>query len=184
MRFMVIVKATKDSEAGKMPDEKILAEMGKYNEELVKAGVMQAGEGLQASSKLNKPSATIASSPTAHFPKPGSSSPASGSGRSRTSRKPSNGPKNARTRIPATTPSWKSARSSNPKTSAPRSQSRSASCSRRSRNESMKSDGPAPCSRTREHARRLSHRSSRPISHIDRDSHAIPRAIGQRAMNR
>ena len=51
MRFMVIVKATKDSEAGKMPDEKILNEMGKYNEELVKAGVMQAGEGLQASSK-------------------------------------------------------------------------------------------------------------------------------------
>ena len=51
MRFMVIVKATKDSEAGKMPDEKILNAMGKYNEELVKAGVMQAGEGLQASSK-------------------------------------------------------------------------------------------------------------------------------------
>src|SRR6266566_10089463 len=51
MRFMVIVKATKDSEAGKMPDEKILADMGKFNEELVKAGVMLAGEGLQASSK-------------------------------------------------------------------------------------------------------------------------------------
>src|SRR6202162_121790 len=51
MRFMVMVKATKDSEAGVLPDEKILAEMGKFNEELVKAGVMLAGEGLQASSK-------------------------------------------------------------------------------------------------------------------------------------
>jgi len=51
MRFMVIVKATKVSEAGKTPDEKILAEMGKFNEELVKAGVMLAGEGLQASSR-------------------------------------------------------------------------------------------------------------------------------------
>jgi hypothetical protein len=48
---MVIVKANKDSEAGILPDEKILAEMGKYNEELMKAGVMLAGEGLQASSK-------------------------------------------------------------------------------------------------------------------------------------
>jgi hypothetical protein len=51
MRFMVIVKATKDSEAGVLPDNKLLADMGKYNEELVKAGVMLAGEGLQASSK-------------------------------------------------------------------------------------------------------------------------------------
>jgi len=51
MRFMVIVKADKDSEAGVMPDEKLFAEMGKYNEELVKAGVMLAGEGLQPSSK-------------------------------------------------------------------------------------------------------------------------------------
>jgi hypothetical protein len=51
MRFMVIVKANKDSEAGVLPDQKILAEMGKYNEELVKAGVMLAGEGLHASSK-------------------------------------------------------------------------------------------------------------------------------------
>jgi hypothetical protein len=48
---MVIVKANKDSEAGVLPDEKLLAEMGKFNEELVKAGVMLAGEGLQASSK-------------------------------------------------------------------------------------------------------------------------------------
>ena len=51
MRFMVMVKASKDSEAGVLPDEKLLAEMGKYNEELVKAGVMLAGEGLQPSSK-------------------------------------------------------------------------------------------------------------------------------------
>ena len=51
MRFMVMVKATKDSEAGVLPDEKILTAMGKFNEELVKAGVMLAGEGLQASSK-------------------------------------------------------------------------------------------------------------------------------------
>jgi len=51
MRFMVIVKASKDSEAGVLPDKKLLADMGKYNEELVKAGVMLAGEGLQASSK-------------------------------------------------------------------------------------------------------------------------------------
>jgi hypothetical protein len=51
MRFMVIVKADKNSEAGVMPDEKLLAAMGKYNEELVKAGVMLAGEGLQPSSK-------------------------------------------------------------------------------------------------------------------------------------
>ncbi len=51
MRFMVIVKATKDTEAGALPDEKILAEMGKFNEELVKAGIMLAAEGLQSSSK-------------------------------------------------------------------------------------------------------------------------------------
>src|SRR5438128_12453219 len=51
MRFMIIVKASKDSEAGVMPDEKLLAAMGKFNEELVKAGVMLAGEGLHPSSK-------------------------------------------------------------------------------------------------------------------------------------
>jgi len=51
MRFMVLVKANKESEAGVLPDQKILAAMGKYNEELVKAGVMLAAEGLQASSK-------------------------------------------------------------------------------------------------------------------------------------
>ena len=51
MRFMVIVKATKDSEAGVMPSEQLLTEMGNFNEELVKAGVMLAGDGLQPSSK-------------------------------------------------------------------------------------------------------------------------------------
>jgi hypothetical protein len=51
MRFMVIVKASKDSESGKMPSTAELTEMGKFNEELVKAGVMLAGEGLAASSK-------------------------------------------------------------------------------------------------------------------------------------
>jgi hypothetical protein len=51
MRVMVIVKATKNSEAGVMPSEKLLADMGKFNEELVKAGVMLAGDGLHPSSK-------------------------------------------------------------------------------------------------------------------------------------
>ena len=51
MKFIILVKATKDSEAGVMPSEKLLSEMGKFNEELVKAGVMLAGEGLHPSSK-------------------------------------------------------------------------------------------------------------------------------------
>jgi len=51
MRFMVLVKADSNSEAGVLPDEKMLTEMGKFNEELAKAGVLLAGEGLQASSK-------------------------------------------------------------------------------------------------------------------------------------
>jgi len=51
MRFMILIKATKDSEAGKMPSQQLLADMGKFNEELVKAGVMLAGEGLHPSSK-------------------------------------------------------------------------------------------------------------------------------------
>ena len=51
MRFMVLVKASKESEAGVLPDERMLAEMGNYNEELVKAGVMLAGDGLQPTSK-------------------------------------------------------------------------------------------------------------------------------------
>jgi len=51
MRVMVLIKADKNSEAGQMPDEKLLAAMGNYNEELVKAGIMQAGEGLHPSKK-------------------------------------------------------------------------------------------------------------------------------------
>ena len=51
MRFMVIVKASKNSEAGLMPDRKLLQDMGNFNQELIKAGVMLAGEGLHASSK-------------------------------------------------------------------------------------------------------------------------------------
>ncbi|HYE36776.1 YciI family protein [Methylocaldum sp.] len=51
MRFMILIKADKNTEAGVMPSEKLLTEMGKFNEELVKAGVMLAGEGLHPSSK-------------------------------------------------------------------------------------------------------------------------------------
>ena len=51
MRFMVIVKASKETEAGVMPSEQLLREMGEYNEQLVKAGIMQAGEGIHPSSK-------------------------------------------------------------------------------------------------------------------------------------
>ncbi|MGH2792174.1 MAG: YciI family protein, partial [Actinomycetota bacterium] len=51
MRFMIMIKGNQDSEAGVMPSEELLTEMGSYNEELVKAGVMLAGEGLHPSSK-------------------------------------------------------------------------------------------------------------------------------------
>jgi hypothetical protein len=51
MRFMILIKANKDTEAGVMPSEQLLADMGKFNEELVKAGIMLSGEGLQPSSK-------------------------------------------------------------------------------------------------------------------------------------
>jgi hypothetical protein len=51
MRFMILVKADKNTEAGALPDEKLLSEMGKYNEDLAKAGIMLAGEGLHPSSK-------------------------------------------------------------------------------------------------------------------------------------
>jgi hypothetical protein len=54
MRVMVVVKASKESEAGQMPSEKLLTDMGKYNEELVNAGVMLAGEGLHPSSKAKR----------------------------------------------------------------------------------------------------------------------------------
>ena len=64
MRFMLIVKATKDSEAGVMPSKELIEAMGKFNEELMKAGVLLAGEGLQASSKgarvrFNGPKRTV-----------------------------------------------------------------------------------------------------------------------------
>jgi hypothetical protein len=51
MRVMIVIKASKDSEAGKMPSEKLLADMGKFNEELVKSGIMLAGDGLHPSSR-------------------------------------------------------------------------------------------------------------------------------------
>lgn len=51
MRFMILIKATRDSEAGALPDEQLLTEMGKYNEELAKAGILLAGEGLHPSSR-------------------------------------------------------------------------------------------------------------------------------------
>jgi hypothetical protein len=51
MRFMILIKANKDTEAGVMPSEQLLTDMGKFNEQLVKAGIMQAGEGLHPSSK-------------------------------------------------------------------------------------------------------------------------------------
>ena len=54
MRVMVIVKATKDSEAGVMPSQKLLEDMGKYNEQLVKAGIMLAGEGLHPTSRAKR----------------------------------------------------------------------------------------------------------------------------------
>jgi hypothetical protein len=64
MRFMVIVKATKDSEAGILPSTELLATMGKYNEELAKAGVILAGEGLQASSNGARVKFSAAGKPT------------------------------------------------------------------------------------------------------------------------
>ena len=70
MRFMIIVKADKNSEAGMMPSEELLTEMGKYNEELVRAGVMLAGEGLHPSSKgkrvlFSGPNRTVTDGPFA-----------------------------------------------------------------------------------------------------------------------
>src|SRR6202011_2987239 len=70
MRVMVIVKATKDSEAGMMPSQQLLTEMGKFNEELVKAGILLAAEGLQPSSRGKRvrfagPSRTVIDGPFA-----------------------------------------------------------------------------------------------------------------------
>ncbi|HSE30543.1 MAG TPA: YciI family protein [Pyrinomonadaceae bacterium] len=70
MRVMVIVKATKESEAGKLPDPKLLEDMGNFNEELVKAGIMLAGEGLKDSSqgvrvKFSGPNRTVTDGPFA-----------------------------------------------------------------------------------------------------------------------
>jgi len=70
MRFMVIVKATKDSEAGALPSEELLTAMGKYNEELAKAGILLAGDGLQPSSKgarvrFSRPKRTVIDGPFA-----------------------------------------------------------------------------------------------------------------------
>jgi len=70
MRFMVMVKATQDSEAGVMPDHKLLADMGRFNEELVKAGVMLSGDGLKPSSqgarvRFSGPKRTVVDGPFA-----------------------------------------------------------------------------------------------------------------------
>jgi hypothetical protein len=70
MRFMVMVKATQDSEAGVMPDQKLLADMGRFNEELVKAGVMLSGDGLKPSSqgarvRFSGPKRTVVDGPFA-----------------------------------------------------------------------------------------------------------------------
>ena len=84
MRVMVLVKASEESEAGEMPSEQILAEMGKYNEELVNAGIMLAGEGLHPSAKgkrvrFSGDQPTVIDGP---FARPRSCWPATGSGRS------------------------------------------------------------------------------------------------------
>ena len=82
MRVMVVVKASKESEAGEMPSEKILAEMGKFNEELVKAGVMLAMEGHPPPGRSASGSrAGSGPSSTGRSPRRRSSSPASGCGR-------------------------------------------------------------------------------------------------------
>ena len=80
MRFMMIVKANKDSEAGKMPSEELIGAMAKYNEELMKAGVLVDLAGLQSSAKgaRIRYSGGKTSSSTAPSPKPRSSSPATG----------------------------------------------------------------------------------------------------------
>ena len=79
MRFMVIVKASKDTEAGVMPSTEMLTAMGKFNEELVKAGVMQAGEGLHPTRRARGSNiAERAASAAGRSRSPAISSPASG----------------------------------------------------------------------------------------------------------
>ncbi len=94
MRFMIIVKATPQSEAGDMPKQELLEAMGKFNEELVAAGIMLAGEGLQPSSRVPHASTSRAISVpswTVPSPRPKNSSPVSGYGSASPSKKPSNG---------------------------------------------------------------------------------------------
>src|SRR4051812_10890063 len=93
MRVMVLVKATKDSETGAMPSAELPAAMGQYNEELVKAGILLAGEGLQPSARGKRVAfaARAARSSTGPSPRPASWLPASGSGRPRTCPRQSNG---------------------------------------------------------------------------------------------
>ena len=83
MRVMVLVKANKDSEAGVLPDEKILTEMGRFNDDLIEAGLLLAGEGLHPSSKGARVRFSGAKRTVidGRSPRRRSSSPASGSGR-------------------------------------------------------------------------------------------------------
>src|SRR3954471_9846829 len=131
MRFMVMIKANKDTENGVMPDEKLLADMGKYNEELVKAGIMLAGEGLHPSSKAvrvrfdggeapphDRPFART-QGPGGGFwgsPRPRSWWQASGSGRYARATRPSSGSSAPRSRAAR---KWRFVRSSSSRTSAP-----------------------------------------------------------------
>src|SRR4029077_19355602 len=100
MRFMVIVKATKDSEnEGAPPDPQLMADMNKFNDELLEAGVLLGYDGPQPSStgaRVHAPART-APSLTAPSPKAKNSSPASGSGRSSLSKRPSSGSSDAPT---------------------------------------------------------------------------------------
>ena len=119
MRFMVIVKGSDRYEAGELPSKKLLTDMGKFNEELAKAGVIEAGEGLQPSRKGARVrfKAGRPVSPTARSPKPRNSSAASGSGKSPPKPKPSSGPRASP--LPTRTLRSKSARSLPPKISRP-----------------------------------------------------------------
>ena len=137
MRFMMIVKASKESEAGEMPEEKVLADMAKYNEELVKAGVMLDGAGLKPSSKGARSSIRAASARSSMVlsPRRRSSSPDSGSSRSNRKKRPSSG----RSACRSTTAKSSCVRSSSSKTSLrarPSSTTRKWASSSRSRSRS------------------------------------------------